>query len=87
MSDITQLTNMIQNLYDKYKEDAYSLQRLQTHIKNLSGNIENEIKIHDKRILRLNELTNEHENFCKIFLSKYKYYYFGVYSLFFSVYD
>jgi hypothetical protein len=62
-------------LYNKYKNNPYILNRLQIYINNLPNLLENENKKHIERMLRINELTIEQEQFYKIFLSKYKYYY------------
>lgn len=69
------LTQVILNLNEKYKDDQYMSLRLLVHLTNLPYVLEQEKKKHDERIIRFNELTSEHENFHRVFLSKYHYFY------------
>jgi hypothetical protein len=62
-------------IFNQYKENNYVINRLEYYIQNLPTWINNDINNYEKRINRTNELTNEYEIFCKIFLSKYKYFY------------
>ena len=66
----------ITKLFDKYKEDAYMLQRLNNHINlYLTNTLENECKNHEKR-QNLNAHLNEEQTiFTQIFLSNHNYYY------------
>lgn len=70
-----ELIKYIDELFTKYSDNSYMLNRLQFHIQNLSSTLEMECKKHDEKMNRMNELVNEQENFYKIFLSKHQYYY------------
>ena len=65
----------IASLYEKFENNDYIISKLEHIINNLEANLLVEQKNHEKRIQRNNELTNEHELFCTIFLNKYKYFY------------
>lgn len=65
----------LSELYEKYKDNAYILNRLQTYLTNLPNMLESENKKYEERVSRINELTMEHDNFHKVFLSKHQYYY------------
>jgi hypothetical protein len=69
------LKTIVENLYIKYHENPYALNRLQYYINNLSLNIINDLNNYEKRLNRTNELTMEYDIFCNVFLSKHKYYY------------
>ena len=72
MDDSLEILN---KLYNTYKDDPYANSRLQNYITNMPIWIANDISIHERRLNRTNELTLEHDIFCKIFLSNHKYYY------------
>ena len=65
----------LSELYKKYKDNPYILNRLQTYLTNLPNMLESENKKYEERVSRINELTMEHDNFHKVFLSKHQYYY------------
>jgi hypothetical protein len=66
----------IQNLFKKYENNEYMLQRIHNHVVNYLPNIlENELKNHEKRVNRNTYLTNEQQIFIQIFLSKNQYFY------------
>jgi len=65
----------IDELFTKYSNHPYMLNRIHFHIQNLTTTLEMECKKHDEKMNRINELVNEQENFYKIFLSKHQYYY------------
>ena len=67
MDDIKQIELNISELFKKYKDDEYMCNRLQTHLENLPSVLEQENKRHVERILRINELNTEQENFYKVF--------------------
>lgn len=67
--------NIIGEVCDTYKDNPYMLNRIHTYINNLPIMLSNELSNYEKRLNRTNELIMEYELFCKIFLSKYKYYY------------
>ena len=73
--DLKQTEINIRELFKKYKDDEYMFNRLQTHLENLPSVLDQENKRHIERILRINELNTEQENFYKVFLSKHRYYY------------
>ena len=64
------------NLLDIYKDNEYMIQRIYNHIVTyLPNTLENELKNHEKRVIRNNYLTNEQQIFIQVFLSKNKYFY------------
>ena len=66
----------LKELFDKYKDNEYMTQRIYNHIVNyLPNTLENEMKLHEKRVIRNNYLTNEQQIFIQVFLSKNKYFY------------
>jgi hypothetical protein len=72
---INTITEQINELNLKYKDNHYMIQRLETHLFNLPNILEQENKKYDERVSRFNELTLEQDNFHKVFLSKHQYYY------------
>jgi hypothetical protein len=82
---ITNETN-IGELYEKYKDNPYILNRLQTYLNNLPTLLESDNKKYEERLTRIHELTLEQEQFYKIFLNKYKYYYMPYNNLYY-LYD
>jgi hypothetical protein len=66
---------ILNDLYNSYKDNHYAYTRLQNYINNIPMWISNDLSSYEKRVNRTNELTMEHDIFCKIFLSKHKYYY------------
>jgi hypothetical protein len=69
------IVKTINDLFVSYNDNSYMLQRLNTHLTNLPTILDQESKRYDERILRINELILEQENFNKVFLSKHQYYY------------
>ena len=66
----------LKGLLIKYKDDEYMTQRIYNHIVNyLPNTLDNEMKNHEKRIIRNNYLTTEQQLFIQVFLSKNKYFY------------
>ena len=65
----------INEICETYKDNPYIINRIQNYIHNLPMLLTNDLANYEKRINRNNELITEHEVFCKVFLSKYKYYY------------
>lgn len=74
----------LSSLYEKYKNNPYILNRLQSYLTNLPNMLESENKKYEERILRMNELTMEHDNFHKVFLSKHQYYYMPYNNLYYE---
>ena len=67
--------NIISDLYEKYKDNQYMLNRLQIYITNLPNLLDAENRKYEERVLRINELTMEQDNFYKVFLMKHQYFY------------
>ena len=67
--------SIISDLYEKYKDNQYMLNRLQTYITNLPNLLDAENKKYEERVSRINELTMEQDNFYKVFLMKHQYFY------------
>jgi len=66
----------IQDLFQKYENNEYMLQRIHTHIVNcLPNTLDIELVNHEKRICRNIFLTNEQQIFIQVFLQKNLYYY------------
>jgi hypothetical protein len=74
----------ISDLFEKYKDNPYILQRLQMHLTNLPAILETENKRYEERVSRINELTLEQDNFYKVFLSKHQYFYMPYNNLFYE---
>ena len=84
------INNIINNfdlneLRIKYKDNPYILSRLSTFLNNLPTTLECENKKYEERMQRTSELKIEQENFFKVFLSKYKYYYMGYNNLYYEI--
>jgi hypothetical protein len=62
-------------LYNKYKDSPYMINRLQTFLTNLPNMLDSENKKYEERVSRMNELTMEQDNFFKVYLSKHQYFY------------
>jgi hypothetical protein len=65
----------IKALLEKYKENTYMTQRLHFHLSGLPNLLETEHKGYEKRVERMNQLSNEQKIFMQVFLSKNRYYY------------
>ena len=66
----------IQELFKKYENNEYMLQRIHNHVVNyLPSVLDNELKNHEKRVNRNMYLTNEQQIFIQFFLNKNQYYY------------
>jgi len=78
------ISQMINELNFKYKENPYMIQRLEYHLFNLPNTLEQENKKYDERINRFNELTLEQDNFYKVFLSKHQYFYMPYNSIYYE---
>jgi hypothetical protein len=66
---------ILSDLYEKYKDNQYMLNRLQTYLTNLPSMLDAENKKYEERLSRINELTMEQDNFYKVFLMKHQYFY------------
>jgi len=85
MEAVDQLNELIasyQTLEPTLKQ--WKLNRLYTHLKNLPTVLDAEQKKYDERVTRINELTVEHDNFHKVFLSKHQYYYMPYNNLYYE---
>jgi len=78
------ISELISELNQKYKDNSYMLQRLETHIFNLPNILEQENKKYDERVSRFNELSLEQDNFYKVFLSKHQYFYMPYNSIYYE---
>jgi len=66
----------IQDLFQKYENNEYMLQRIHSHVVNyLPSVLDNELKNHEKRVIRNMYLRNEQQIFIQVFLNKNQYYY------------
>jgi len=85
MQDINNTEHLnISDLFEKYKDNPYILQRLQMHLTNLPATLESENKRYLERVSRINELTLEQDNFYKVFLSKHQYFYMPYNNIFYE---
>lgn len=81
----TNCFNAITELFEKYKDHEYMLQRINTHIVNYLPNaLSNECKQHEDRLIRNNFLTNEQQVFIQVFLSKNQYFYLSTNNFFYE---
>ena len=75
----------IHELCEKYKDDQYMLQRLNTRVVNyLSNELIYDNKKHERNQNRNTFLTTEKDVFIQVFLSQNKYYYVSVNNSFFQ---
>jgi len=66
----------LENLFEKYKDNEYMLQRINNHISFILPNtLENECKNYEKRQNLNTYLSEEQQIFMQVFLSKNNYYY------------
>jgi hypothetical protein len=84
MTEIIKQDQNILELFEKYKDNPYILQRLQIHLINLPAILEGENKRYEERVSRINELTLEQDNFYKVFLSKHQYFYMPYNNIFYE---
>jgi hypothetical protein len=84
MTEIIKHDQNISELFEKYKDNPYILQRLQIHLINLPAILEGENKRYEERVSRINELTLEQDNFYKVFLSKHQYFYMPYNNIFYE---
>ena len=72
----TTCINALHELFTKYENNDYMLQRINNHLVHyLPNTLDNELKNYEKRINRNNFLTNEQQIFIQVFLSKNQYFY------------
>jgi|TARA_B110000285_G_scaffold235423_1_gene317052 hypothetical protein len=73
---ICKSSNTITNIYEKYKEDDWMLSKINSYINNQLPNVIDNIKTtHEQRIARIEELTNEQDNFVQSFLNDNQYFF------------
>ena len=89
MSDNTKLQekwfNTITELFKKYEDNDYMVQRINNHIVNyLPQTLDNEFKSYNKRQTRNSFLTNEQQIFIQVFLSKNQYFYLPYNNVFYE---
>ena len=81
----TKCTDKVNELFQKYEENDYMLQRIYNHIVNyLPNTLENECKNYEERQNRNNYLTNEQQIFIQVFLSKNQYFYLPTNNFFYE---
>jgi len=69
-------SDTLTELFKKYENSEYMLQRINNHIINyLPNTLDNEFKNYEKRVNRNNFLSNEQQIFIQVFLSKNQYFY------------
>lgn len=81
---INAFSEMIEINFNNPETQLWAINRLQTHINNMPTLLETEYKKHEERVTRINELTAEHDNFHKVFLSKHEYYYMPYNNLYYE---
>jgi hypothetical protein len=81
---VNDIAQMINELNIKYNDKPYMIQRLETHLFDLPDILDRENKKYDERVTRINELTLEQDNFYKVFLSKYQYFYMPYNSIYYE---
>lgn len=82
---IAKCVETLNGLFNKYKDNDYMLQRINSHIINyLPNTLDNENKNYERRINRNNYLTNEQQIFIQVFLSKNQYYYLNTNTFFYE---
>jgi len=69
-------TNKLKELFEKYKDNEYMVQRIYNHIHTILPNtLETEYENYNERLIRTNTLHADQETFIKVFLSKCQYFY------------
>jgi hypothetical protein len=77
--------NIITDLFKKYENNDYMLQRINNHIINyLPNTLDNEFKNYEIRQTRNTFLTNEQQIFIQVFLSKNQYFYLPYNNIFYE---
>jgi len=72
-------------LLNKYENNEYMLQRINTHITTILPNtLENEFKNHEKRVNRTVSLRNNQNVFIQVFLSKNRFFYIPANNFFYE---
>jgi hypothetical protein len=75
---------IIEELYIKYKNYPYVLQRLNLHIENLPTILEQDAENYEKRQNRNALLNHEQKTFVQVFLKKHQYFYYSPNNTFFE---
>ena len=74
--NVSKCVQTVQELFEKYKDNDYMIQRLMNHITAyLPNTLESELINYEKRVNRQNFLSCEQQTFIQVFLSKYQYFY------------
>lgn len=75
---------VINNIFEKYKNDDWMISKIDSYIVNQLPNVIDNIKItHEQRISRIEELTNEQDNFISTFLNDNQYFFISTTDRFF----
>ena len=73
---VNEAYQIVKELYDKYSNNNYMSERTHQYICNqLPTILENIRQIHEKNVLRIEEMTIEQDNFISNFLSNNQYFY------------
>ena len=73
---ISKSTDTINSLYTRYQDDEWMTAKIYSYINNQLTNVIDNIKTtHEQRISRIEELTNEQDNFIHSFLSDNQYFF------------
>ena len=76
MSELETANRIIREIYEKYAENSYMLNRSHNYIcEQLPTILENMCKEHEQRQLRIEELSNEQDHFIQSFLNNNQYFY------------
>ena len=73
---ISKSTDTINSLYTRYRDDEWMTAKIYSYINNQLTNVIDNIKnTHEQRVSRIEELTNEQDNFIHSFLSDNQYFF------------
>jgi hypothetical protein len=75
-NNVGKCVQIVEQLFEKYKDNEYMLQRLTNHVTAyLPNTLESELVNYEKRVNRQTFLSYEQQTFIQVFLSKYQYFY------------
>lgn len=82
---ILQSKQIVEDLYIKYEDDPYMINKLNNYIhRQLSNNMQNIKNEHDERVNRIQEMNIEQDEFIHRFIENNRYYYSNLSELFFK---
>lgn len=85
--EIQESVSIIHNLYEKYQDHPYMLQRLNTYIRNMPSTMESLLENYKQRSIRNEEMVTNQEIFLENFFNRFKNYYYNTSSEKFFYYD